>query len=99
MIIQLTTKEEQNPYAYEIMKYMDIGQCIFGSGRAFYEALCKKYNVEIDDTSVWFNVLGQFIYECEIKLSMVDEFGVLDVESNPYDFAVDCIQRFYEETE
>ena len=93
--IKRITREEQNPYAYEIMKYMDIGQCTFGSGRAFYEALCKKYNEEIDDTSVWFNVLGQFIYECEIKLSFIDEFDVLDVESNPYDFADNCIQKLY----
>jgi len=88
MHIQLTTREEQNPYAYEVLKYMDIGVDEFGSSRDFYTALCKKYNVERDDTAVYFDVLGQFIYECELHLE-------LDEDAHPYEFAVDYIQKLY----
>lgn len=88
--IKKITKEEQNPYAYEVLKYMDIGVSVFGSSRDFYKALCKKYNAEIDDTSVYFDVLGRFIYECELYLQ-------LDEEAHPYEFARDYIEKLHKE--
>ena len=89
----MITREEQNPYAYQVMVYMDIGECTFGSGHDFYRTLCKKYNEECDDTSVWFNVLGQFIHDCETRYEKEVVEALEEVESCPYMFTQNCILK------